>query len=145
MRIKHFVFISVLIYCLSDHAFSQTENLVGHWEGAYGRLGSVQTVSMDFFREGNTLKGTYDVPDLSIYDEPIRDIDLQFPQLKLRPRHGLFEMNIDTVNGEMTGGNLRWNPPVTLHLKRKQKGPLSFTHEDLVFASGKLKLGGRLL
>jgi hypothetical protein len=120
-------------------AFPQSEALVGHWEGAYVRLGAVQTISMDFFVEGNVLKGTYDIPDLSIYDEPIRDLDLKFPRLQLRPKHGLFEMIMDAANREMTGGNARWNPPLTLHLKRKQKDPVNFTSEDVVFrAAGSL-------
>jgi uncharacterized protein len=133
------------VFFLPVVAFPQTQPLVGHWEGAYVRLGAVQTISVDFFLEGNTLRGKYDIPDLSIYDEPIRDLDVvNFPRLKLRPKHGLFEMIVDTSNEEMTGINSRWNPPVTLHLKRTLKAPVNFTSEDVVFSNGNLKLAGRL-
>lgn len=138
------VLICHIVLLLPIAAFPQSEALVGHWEGAYVRLGAVQTISMDFVVEGNVLKGTYDIPDLSIYDEPLRDLDLKFPRLQLRPRHGLFELIIDAANGEMTGENRRWNPPVTLHLKRKQKDPVNFTSEDVVFGNGNLKLAGKL-
>jgi pimeloyl-ACP methyl ester carboxylesterase len=133
-----------IVFFLPIVVFPQSQPLVGHWEGAYVRLGAVQTISVDFFVEGNTLRGKYDVPDLSIYDEPIRDLDVDLPRLKLRPKHGLFEMIVDTSNEEMTGINSRWNPPVTLHLKRKEKAPVNFTSEDVVFGNGNLRLAGRL-
>lgn len=53
-----------------------------------------------FFVEGNTLRGKYDIPDLSIFVKPLRDLDVDFPRLKLRPKHGLFEMIVDTSNEE---------------------------------------------
>ena len=138
------LFLSQILFFLPNVAFPQSQQLVGHWEGAYVRLGAVQTIAVDFFLEGNTLRGKYDIPDLSIYDEAIRDVEVNFPRLKLRPKHGLFDMILNTSNGEMTGTNSRWNPPVTLHLKRTQKAPVDFSTEDIVFANGNLKLAGRL-
>lgn len=64
-----------IVFFLPIVVYPQSQPLVGHWEGAYVRLGAVQTISVDFFVDGNTLRGKYDIPDLSIYDEPIRDLD----------------------------------------------------------------------
>lgn len=143
-------FLNLLQVCLtalflSINTYGQGDTLVGHWEGAYVRLGAVQTVMMDFTFDATGIKGTYDIPDLSIYDEPIKDLSYNFPHLEMRPKHGLFKLVINTEYGEITGENTRWNPPVALHLKRKIKEPASFTAEDVIFRNGNVRLAGRLV
>ncbi len=129
---------------VADKSFSQKQAMVGHWEGAYVRLGAVQTVSMDFWLEDDTLKGTYEIPDLSIYDEPITNLSYNFPNLEFKPKYGVFQMVINSEYSEITGENKKWNPTVTLHLKRKLKEPPNFQKEAVKFKNGEVTLAGRL-
>lgn len=125
-------------------AHAQPEAIVGHWEGAYVRLGAVQTVMMDFTMEGAALKGTYDIPDLSIYGEPITDIIYKFPNLEFKPKYGVFQMVINSDYAEITGENKKWNPPVTLHLKRKLKASPNYKKEEVRFKNEDVSLAGLL-
>jgi len=47
----------------------EQDPIIGHWEGAVVRLGSIQTVAFDFTITGGSVNGTYDIPDLSIFGE----------------------------------------------------------------------------
>lgn len=146
MKERFFItLISLLqVYLLLPAAatYAQANAIVGHWEGAYVRLGAVQTVMMDFTMEGAALKGTYDIPDLSIYGEPITDIDYKFPNLEFKPKHGIFKMVINLDHAEITGENKKWNPPVTLHLKRKLKEPPNYKKEEVRFKNEDVSLAG---
>ena len=137
------------VWCLlitSAPAHANQEAIVGHWEGAYVRLGSIQTVTLDFAVQGGKLEGTYDVPELDIAGEPIREIEEDFPNLTFRLTYGLFTMHLSPDIGEMTGENKNWNPPVTLHLKRKQKpSEIQFGREDIRFNNGRVTLAGTLV
>lgn len=128
----------------SGHA--QESALVGHWEGAYGRLGSIQTVMLDLTLRDGKLHGTFDIPDLAIFGEPIRDIGGIFPDITLHLTYGVFTMRVSPEIGEITGENKKWNPPLTLHLKRRDKRPeIQLPREDVRFDNGKVTLAGTLV
>jgi pimeloyl-ACP methyl ester carboxylesterase len=122
------------------------ESLAGHWEGAFVRLGSVQTLSVDLMFSNGTLKGTYDIPDLSIIGEPLSEITFQSSQLLLKLKYGVFTMQVASDVGEMTGENKKWNPTVTLHLKRKLRdSSLPYIQEEVKFKNGNVTLSGTLV
>ncbi len=139
------VFIVLLCLIAPATVDAQQEAIVGHWEGAYSRLGAIQTVRLDFTLEGGKLKGTYDLPDLSIFDEPVTDINYASPQLVFKPKYGTFTMRVFPEIGEMTGENKAWGPPVSLHLKRRPKEPtLTYSQEEVRFKNGEVTLAGTL-
>lgn len=141
-----FAFVLSLYLLVPEDARAQQESLVGHWEGAYVRLGAVQAVRLDFVLEGGKLKATYDVPELNIYEEPVTELSYDAPpQLVLRPKYGKFTMQVFPDIGEMTGDNKAWGPPVTLHLKRRPKEQtLSYPQEEVRFRNGTVALAGTL-
>lgn len=140
------MFILLCVVSRPAPADAQQETIVGHWEGAYVRLGAVQTVLLDFAISADGLKGTYDIPDLSIYGEPVADIDYHAPQLVLKLNYGVFTMLVSHDVNEMTGENRKWNPPVSLHLKRKLKDPLPpYPQEVVRFRNGGVALVGTLV
>ena len=125
---------------------AQEKAVVGHWEGAYVRLGSIQTVMLDLTMRDGKLNGTFDVPDLDIVGEPIKDILVEFPKITLRVTYGVFTLHVSTGIGEMTGENKKWNPPLTLHLKRKEKRPeMHLPREEVRFNNGTVNLAGTLV
>lgn len=99
------------------------DSLAGHWEGAYSRQGSVQIVRVDLVAEGDSLAGTYDIPELAIDAELLRGVRATGTGLELRLTYGAFDMHVAADGREMTGTNARWNPPVFLHLKRARRVP----------------------
>ena len=145
-RVVTYVFVMLWSLLLCAFVMAQQDTIVGHWEGAYVRLGSVQSVSCDFTMEGGKLKGTYDIADRSVFGEPITDIEYNIPSLVMTPRYGKFTMQVFADIGEMTGENKGWNPSVTLHLKRKPKEPaLAYPREDVTFKNGAVTLAGTLV
>jgi uncharacterized protein len=120
--------------------------LAGHWEGAYSRLGSIQTVEMDLVERDGALAGTWSVPELDIIEEPIREIAADSTGISVRLTYGVFAMRVFTDTGEMTGENRRWNPPMALHLKRRpQPAVTPFPQEAVRFTNGAVTLAGTLV
>ncbi len=142
----HRLFILLLLCLLFPlGAAAQQETIVGHWEGAYSRLGAIQTVSVDFTIEQGKLNATYDLPDLSIFGEPITEISFTPPQLVFKPKYGTFTMRLFADVGEMTGENKAWGPPVSLHLKRTSRRPeVVYAQEEVRFRNGAVTLAGTL-
>jgi pimeloyl-ACP methyl ester carboxylesterase len=125
---------------------AQDTTAIGHWEGAYVRQGSVQMLMLDLYLRDGKLVGTFDIPELDIVGEPIKEISGELPNLTLRLTYGLFTMHVSSEIGEMTGENTKWNPPLTLHLKRKEKcQEAPFPRGDLQFKNGPVTLAGSLV
>jgi pimeloyl-ACP methyl ester carboxylesterase len=125
---------------------AQDTSVVGHWEGAYVREGSIQPLMLDLEVRDGKLGGTFDIPELEIVGEPIKDIDAGLPKLMLGLTYGLFTMHVSPELGEMTGENTNWNPPLTLHLKRVESyGDAHFPREDFRFENGVVTLVGSLV
>ncbi|MEX2110589.1 MAG: alpha/beta fold hydrolase [Gemmatimonadaceae bacterium] len=101
---------------------------------------------LDLAVQDGKLGGTFDVPELEIVGEPIKEIGGEVPNLTLRLTYGLFTMHVSPESGEMTGENKRWNPPLTLHVKRKEKRQTAhLPHEDFRFNNGRATLVGSLV
>jgi pimeloyl-ACP methyl ester carboxylesterase len=103
-------------------------------------------MSADFVRTNGVLAGTYDIPDLVVYNEAFGEIKDAPPQLRLTLKLGTFPMTVHSNVFEMTGINTNWNPPVSLHLKRIVKiSPPDFSREALFVTNGSLVLAGELV
>lgn len=110
-------------------------DLAGHWRGAVVRLNAVQTIEVNLAETADGVTGTYAIPDLALYDEPLREVSADDSSLTLRILYGPFTLRRHPAHDELTGGNARWNPPLAMHLKRAAV-PASawYTREDVVIA-----------
>jgi pimeloyl-ACP methyl ester carboxylesterase len=132
--------------CVAAPARAGVDSLAGHWEGAYGRLGSIQIVHVDLAAQGDSLAGTYDIPELRIEAEPLRAVRATAAGLTLELTYGSFDMRIAPEGDQMTGMNARWNPPVTLHLKRAPRPDRALPRAaPLAFENGGARLEGTLV
>lgn len=118
--------------------------VVGHWEGAFTRFGSAQTVALDIHSTYSGLVGTYDIPDLVLYREPLKSIQINGDTLGFRLFWGRFKCAVHDENGEITGQNLDWDPPVSIHLKRSAM-TAKVSIKPMKFECGPLSLAGELL
>jgi pimeloyl-ACP methyl ester carboxylesterase len=123
---------------------SVAADIDGHWEGAFTRDGAVQQVAFDFETTDSGLTGTYDIPDMILYREPVRELSLAHDTLSFRVFWGGFTCIVHDDVEEITGENPKWGPPVSIHLKRTF-APRHFRVEHLRFPSGSLSLAGDLL
>ncbi len=146
MRARLAIALALIAACGADPAAAAAPSFAGHWEGAYGRLGSIQLVRLDLVEHDGAFSGTFDVPELDLEREPIRAAALDSAGLELRLVYGPFTMRLSADGYEMTGGNRRWNPPLTLHLKRAvATEPCGPPRETMTFASGSVRLAGTLV
>ena len=121
-----------LAWIFSLPAFAGIE---GHWEGAFTRSGAVQEVAFDFQQSDLGWTGTYDIPDMILYREPVRDLSIREDTLSFRVFWGGFTCLVHEEIGEITGENPKWGPPVSVHLKRSP-APDLFRIEHVRFSSG---------
>ncbi len=119
--------------------------LRGHWRGAIVRLNAIQSIEIDLMVTTREISGTYAIPDLALYDEPLRDVSLDDSTLTFRILYGSFALRRHHTHQEMTGGNDRWNPPLAMHLKHDATPrPAFWTSEDLTIPLGSIVLSATL-
>lgn len=116
----------------------------GHWEGAFTRFGAVQEVAFDFRHDDSGWSATYDIPDMILYREPVRELAMNGDTLSFRVFWGGFTCLVHDDIGEITGENPKWGPPVSIHLKRSL-APDLFHIEHVRFNSDSITLAGDLL
>ena len=121
-----------------------TFGINGHWEGAFNRLGSIQTVQLNIKQEGTGYKATYDIPDLFIFDEPVKEVSYNDPHLLIDIDYGKFILTVHSSSQEMTGEDKEWGPPVTLHLKRVLAHPRCYRMRDVVISNHDIRIAGTL-
>ncbi len=144
-------YIPLLIALLSMQYFDAAQavdpnlaRLVGHWEGAFTRFGAAQQVSLDIVVTDHGLSGTYEIPDLILYREPLKDVAIASDTLSFRLFWGRFSCLVHAESDEITGINSAWGPPVSIHLRRASK-PDRYRREPVEFTSGAVSLRGDLL
>ena len=136
----------VLLLCAIPAPLHAAEDLLaGRWEGAFSRSGSIQTIGLELTREGSGVRGTYDIPDLGLYDEPLAEVAYDPPALRFKLLYGVFTMNVHEDVAEMTGENSEWGPTVALHLKHVTAAPPRSTKEEVRFKNGDVLLAGTLV
>lgn len=120
---------------------ADTKWLAGSWEGAFVRDGAIQEVLVDLSVNTDGWSGYYAIPELAIYEELLRDIEVSDSLLTLSFNYGRFELVPHADIEQLTGINTKWGPPVRLHLKRAT-APLQlwFTKTDVTINSGEAAL-----
>lgn len=143
---RHLVVVVALACCFARSGATATithDAVTGHWEGVFTRFGSAQTVALDIHPTDSGLAGTYDIPDLLLYREPLKSIRIDGDTLAFRLFWGQFKCLVHDENGEITGQNLDWGPPVSIHLRRSAMSS-GVRIEPIRFGSGQLSLVGEL-
>jgi uncharacterized protein len=136
--------IVVLLASLSGSA--SDASVVGHWEGAVSRLGSVQTIQVDIRDDGGALTATFDIPDRELVGEPVKKAESEGPVLRLTGSpYGDGVLKLDAETGEMTGVFEAWEPDVRIHLKRRPAPPPAVREEEVRFRNGSVALTGTLI
>lgn len=131
----------VALFPLSGEA----ADLAGRWEGAFVRENSVQLLSVNLADSAGQLVGTYEIPEMGLYEQPIRELAITDSTVTMRFLYGPFVLRRSDDIGQLTGGNDRWNPAVQLHLKRSsQPYRTFFSKEPVVFTSGGEQLTGTI-
>jgi pimeloyl-ACP methyl ester carboxylesterase len=127
-------------------AFASEAPVVGHWEGAVARLGSVQTVQVDVREEGGALVAAFDIPDRDLVGEPVKKVEYEAPVLRLTGSpYGDGVLKLDVETGEMTGIFEAWEPDVRIHLKRRPAPPPTVREEEVRFRNDSVALAGTLI
>ncbi|HEV7785668.1 MAG TPA: hypothetical protein VGQ28_10060, partial [Thermoanaerobaculia bacterium] len=134
-----------LLLGLPGAVSAETYSLLGHWEGAVARLGSVQPIQVDFREQDGKLVATVDVPERSLVAMPAEMVEYTQPTLKLKFLYGDAALRVDAETEEMTGVIPAWQPEVRVHLKRAEAPAPDFREEDVHFSSGSLSLAGTLV
>src|SRR6266849_5336573 len=127
---------------------AETYSLVGHWEGAVARLGSVQPIQVDFREQEGKLVATADVPERGLVGMPAETVEYNPPVLKLKFLYGDASLRVDAETEEITGVIPAWQPEVRVHLKRAEAPAPDFREEEIRFPggpSGSLSLTGNLV
>lgn len=130
-----------LLIAASARDTAAAQRVVGHWEGAFSRMGSVQLAEVDLRMEHGALAGTYRIGELGLAGEPLRDVAVTDSTVAFRLLYGQFELRIDPAGAELTGSNPRWNPVVDLHLKRAAPVAAYDTQTVRVAAAGATIVG----
>lgn len=141
MKVKSFFFL--LLILMLKFSYSH-DNLTGFWHGAVNRLGSIQIVEFNFFDEGNTVTGNYSIPDMGLYEEPVDELNFNYPNMRFKTFMGYFDVSIDSISGEITGTNTKWDPPLTIHLKKMLSPQSLYNKEYISFPGNGNKISGNL-
>jgi pimeloyl-ACP methyl ester carboxylesterase len=137
---------ALLVGMFANAASPQDAEIEGHWSGAVVRENAIQLVDVRLAGASDSLSGTYDIPELGLFDVPLREVSLSDSVLTLRILYGPFALHVHSDVGQLTGSNERWNPPLALHLKRQATPPeRPFAAEEVDFANGDVKLRGLLV
>lgn len=134
--------IAVIVLLSVSAALAQSP-LSGHWEGAFVRENAVQLITLTITDSSGALAGTYAIPEMGLYEEPIRELTATGDSVTMRFRYGTFALAYAADIDQLTGSNERWNPPLHLHLKRPPLPPQPFfTKREVTFHNRDIALAG---
>lgn len=143
------LFLVLLCSCsLSSVAFgSQSQSLIGHWEGAISHEGKIWRVWLDIKSDNTNLKGTADFPDYGLYALPV-SVNVENGRVKIgyvtRSSTATFEGSVEkeSMSGEWKGLDVS----ASFQLKRTSVQPLSlYLEEEVSFQNGDATLVGTLV
>jgi pimeloyl-ACP methyl ester carboxylesterase len=92
----------------------------GHWEGAFVRDGSVELVRLDIREKDGLLAGTFDIPELTLFGEPLGELRSAGSNLHFKTTYGAFDLVLHEDVSEMTGSN-DWTPPARIHVRKRPR------------------------
>jgi len=139
-----FLFSLTLILFATVSSKQAEVNIAGHWEGAFSRFGAIQDVQLDFSQIDTGYTATYSIPDMILYRRPVRNLVVTPDSISFRLFWGGFNCIYTPEVDEITGENSKWNPSVSIHLKRTYKKD-RFRIEPIKFSSSSLTLYGDML
>jgi pimeloyl-ACP methyl ester carboxylesterase len=115
---------------------------VGHWEGAFVREGSAELVRLDIHAKDGGLAGTFDIPELTLFGEPLGELRATGDRLRFTTTYGTFDLRLHTDLLEITGSN-DWSPPATIHVRRRPR-IFEYRTEAVTFPSEAASIAGTL-
>ena len=75
---------ALLVGTFATAGSPQDPGIDGHWSGAVVRENAIQLVDVRLAGSGDSLSGTYDIPELGLFDVPLREVSLSDSVLTLR-------------------------------------------------------------
>lgn len=144
MKHNILIIIFLVLFRICSITAAGYESIYGFWRGAVERNGSVQIVEFMFIPKGDSAEGTYNIPEMGLFDEPVNEISLNDQALRFRFFMGYFDAYIDTETGEITGDNKKWDPPLRINLKKSLPDKQCFTKENITFNNKNILLKGTL-
>jgi len=143
---SHFRVALLLLLVLVANCGWAAELTEGRWKGALVRENSSQLIEISFAGDGHSVSGLYSIPEMGLFEQPLREVLTSDTTVNFRILYGPFEMRYHAELGQMTGVNARWDPPLSLHLKRFPKPYVGeFRSEELVFSNGVTELAATLI
>lgn len=131
---------------LTRQSDSTQTAVIGYWEGAYLREGSVQLLKMNVETPEGQLQVFISVPEGGILEASPRDLRYDSNQLSFVFIHGQTTLLVDAAAGEMRGIAIgRDSAKTRVHLKRTLK-PVEpkIVREEVRFQSGAVTMAGTL-
>jgi len=122
-------------------------SLLGYWEGAYLRDGSVQILKMELEQNDGNLLARFTVPDWGVLKAPARgEVTLADDRLSFDFLYGPTTLLVDAEAGEMRGTTvLRDSTVLRVHIKRTFRPPEPVVvQENVQFRSGDVAMAGTL-
>ncbi|MDT4969299.1 MAG: uncharacterized protein QOJ64_4036 [Acidobacteriota bacterium] len=146
MKARLYFYSTVLIslFALTSHAAQ--DSIEGHWRGALSRDGAVQSIVIDFFKDGDLLKALISTPDVEASEPTISPAVVSKGKLQFDAFGGKATLIVDSDLGEMIGVVGEQTPPIRIHLKRLLKPvEIPVRTEDVQFRNGDVTLAGTLV
>jgi len=136
----------LLLASVASAAGTSIDWLTGSWQGAIERNGSIQIIQFEIHHSDTGWYASFNVPELMLFDQPVRDFSVTDSVVRLHILYGMFEMHCFPDIEQMTGTNPKWNPEVRLHLK-KLGDPIDywFIKREIRFSGGADPMSGTLL
>jgi len=120
-------------------------DVAGWWTGAFVRENSIQLVQLQLSDSAGQVVGTYAIPEMGLYEEPLRELAVSDSTVRMRFLYGPFELHRSDDIEQLTGSNEGWNPPLRLHLKRPVQPPQPFfTTREVTFRNSDVQLAGTI-
>ena len=131
-----------LFVTTSSFAMNQPD---GYWRGAVTRDGAMQTLEVYFYRQADSLRATYNLPDLGLFEEPLAISRLTDTSFTAQLFMGSFSCHRNSRYEEITGTNNNWKPVgLKLHLKKLFTPPATYRKKEVAVPSGTTTLKGTL-
>ncbi|MFN0056815.1 MAG: alpha/beta hydrolase family protein [Planctomycetota bacterium] len=142
---------SVMVRCgwalacvlVAEQAWSS--DISGSWVGAVVREGAIQQIELQITAQPDSkLGGTFSIPELGLYYEPLSGVAFQSPTLSFTCLYGRFDTTVHGDFGELVGVNAKWGPPVRIHLK-KSTPVRRCSYEEIRFRNLDVELAGTIV
>lgn len=155
MKTRIISFFAALVF-ISTTSFAQNV-VTGKWDGNLSIMGTTLKIIVNLKTEGDSVKGTIDIPEQSAKDLPLVNIVYNAPKIKFEltagPGNAVFdgEQNGDTISGDFLQSGMKGDfkirrgvktDAVNTDVETKEKPP--YKVEPVSFANGENSFAGTL-